>query len=297
MNNFLYRGIRKVFKIIPRQISYSILNSVFYSPFLDLMINLLQDRMTLCNFCGIIFPADGPAHSEGLICPFCSSIARDRVVCQCILQAVGQSTGKPQFIFNGIKALGNFHLLECSPRKSNNRENVYKQTLRQYTTSDFDMSAHKANVLLDLSNDVEVASLKDNFDIIICAHVLEHIQEYQKALWNLKSMLAPNGLLVLQVPILESEYTKVTWEEFHADNTRVYHRFGFDLHFELKKIFSFVQPVVGLLDFEITSPEINPGKYSKLKPIRDRCLVLGENKIRLFGLGLPDLCDAFILRK
>jgi len=159
------------------------------------------------------------------------------------------------------------------------------------------MSAHKANVLLDLSNDVEVASLKDNFDIIICAHVLEHIQEYQKALWNLKSMLAPNGLLVLQVPILESEYTKVTWEEFHADNTRVYHRFGFDLHFELKKIFSFVQPVVGLLDFEITSPEINPGKYSKLKPIRDRCLVLGENKIRLFGLGLPDLCDAFILLK
>ncbi len=70
-------------------------------------------------------------------------------------------------------------------------------------------------------------------------------------------MLSPDGFLVLQVPLLESQYTKVTWDEFHGDNTRTYHRFGFDLLFELDQYFPSVQPVVGLLDFGITSRRSN----------------------------------------
>jgi len=76
-----------------------------------------------------------------------------------------------------------------------------------------------------------------------------------------------------------------------------YHRFGFDLLFKLDKHFRSVKPVVGLLDFEITSPEIKPDKYELLKGMRERCTILGEDYLTYLGLGNPDLCDAFVARK
>ena len=156
------------------------------------------------------------------------------------------------------------------------------------------MSAHSADIQLDLSNERDTTRFKNAFDVILCAHVLEHVPDYQKALSNLHQMLAPNGFVVLQVPLLEDRYTPVTWDEFHGDNTRVYHRFGFDLVSIMSKAFSRVTPVVGLLDFEITSSEIKPGKYGALLPMRENCIVLGDRAVKLLGLGIPDLCDAII---
>ncbi|OGV40078.1 MAG: hypothetical protein A2020_13850 [Lentisphaerae bacterium GWF2_45_14] len=40
----------------------------------------------------------------------------------------------------------------------------------------------------------------DNFDVILCSQVLEHIPEDEKAIENLKKYLAPNGILILGVP-------------------------------------------------------------------------------------------------
>ena len=89
----------------------------------------------------------------------------------------------------------------------------------------------------------------------------------------------------------------MTWDEFHGDHTRVYHRFGFDLLMELDQIYSTALAVVGMLDFQITSQEISIEKYKPLEDIKDRCLVLGEDLVNFYGLGSPDLCDAFIARK
>lgn len=259
--------------------------------------NVFDDDLIICNFCGTIFRKFQPGHSEGLACPKCGTIARERVVFQCILNELSQRTAQKHLFFKGLSAASNLSLLECSPRFNDTRNQIYSETLKKYTASDYDMLAHRADLKIDLTDEGDIAPIENSFDIIICSHVLEHIADYRKALRNLNRLLTPGGFLVLQVPLLESGYTQVTWDEFHADNTRVYHRFGFDLVFELDKVFSSVTPIVGLLDFVITSPEIKPGKYQVLADIRDRCVILGDDLLRFGGLGSPDLCDAIVARK
>lgn len=259
--------------------------------------NVIQDELIICNFCGTIFRRTAPNHPEFLACPYCLAIARERVVYQCILDELRKKTGVTLLFFRQVQELRNCQLLECSPRPSEHGKWIYDETLGKYISSDFDMSAHAADVKIDLTDDQDAASFQNTFDIIICAHVLEHISDYLKALRNLHSMLATGGFAIVQVPILESKYTPVTWDEFHGDNTRVYHRFGFDLLFDLDDIFSNSQVVVGQLNFQITSPEIDPGKYAIFDENMNRCRILGESIVYSNGLGIPDLCDAFIVYK
>lgn len=259
--------------------------------------NVFQDGLITCNFCGTIFRRTEPNHSESLACPKCDSISRERVGYQCILDELSKRSGSKHLFFRGDSALSRLSLLECSPRADAVRRAIYAATLKKYTASDFDMSIHRTSLKMDLTDDQDVAPHVNAFDIIICAHVLEHIPDYPKALANLHKMLAPGGFLVLQVPLLEGHYTKVTWDEFHQDNTRVFHRFGYDLLFDLDRQFSAANPVVGLLDFEITSPEIKPDKYELLKSMRERCIILGEDAIVRWGFGNTDLVDAFIAFK
>lgn len=258
------------------------------------LLNVLEEGLIICNFCGTIFRRIGPNHSEFLGCPRCGSIARDRVVNQSILHELSCRAGTSNTFISQNKNLKTYRLLEMSPRVNDYRIGVWKETLQEYITSDFNMAAHKVDLKIDLTRAEDIAPFENSFDIIICAHVLEHIPDYRIALKNLRQMLTERGFLILQVPLLESEYTPVTWDEFHQDNARVFHRFGFDLKDELEQFFSRAVSVVGLIDFEITSDEISPAKYSLLHKKADGCVVLGEDLIAQFGLGCPDLCDAFI---
>jgi SAM-dependent methyltransferase len=259
--------------------------------------NFVLDDLIVCNFCSTIFPRSGPDHSEFLACPYCSAIARERVAYHAMLHEICEEPGAPPLFFNQAKELSQIRLLECSPRFHPNRRSIYEKTLNKYMASDFDMSAHRADIQMDLTSEQHVAPFEQAFDVIICSHVLEHIPDYHAALLNLQQMLAPSGLLVLQVPLLEGRYTPVTWDEFHGDNTRVYHRFGFDLVKDLEPLFSKITPVVGRLDFPITSPEIKADKYAALAPYNEHCLVIGESMMHYSGLGMPDLCDAILARK
>ena len=259
--------------------------------------NLFEDHLILCNFCGTVFKRSGSDHSEGLICPNCDSIARERVIYQCILNEIRRKTGKLYPFFRNNSELKRYRLLECSPRYHELRRNIYEGTLGGYFASDFDMMAHRTDLKLDLTAEDDVLPYLGYFDIILCSHVLEHIPDYHLALHNLHRMLTPSGFLVLQVPVPESKYVQVTWDEFHQDNTRVYHRFGFDLLLELQNIFREAKAVVGLLDFQVTSPEIKPDKFEGLKEKPDDCIILGEQLLSCYGLGSPDLCDAFVAFK
>jgi len=50
------------------------------------------------------------------------------------------------------------------------------------------------------------------FDIIICNHVLEHVKDDRKAMYELCKVLKPKGIAILQVPI--SKHNKKTFEDF-----------------------------------------------------------------------------------
>jgi len=188
-------------------------------------------------------------------------------------------------------------LIEFSPRYFPKTKDLFFETFGQYLSSDFDMSMHAGSIKMDLTNDADIKKYENRFDIVIFCHILEHIPDYRLALRNLHKIIKETGFVLMQLPLLESKYTKVTWDEFHGDNTRVYHRFAFDIVDELEKIFSRVKVVVGQLNFKITSPEIHPEKYLYLRNHKVDCEEIGPDTMQLLGLGSPDLCEALVLYK
>lgn len=103
-----------------------------------------------------------------------------------------------------------------------------------YTTAD--LYAPK----VDVKADILALPFKDNnFDVIFCNHVLEHIIDDKKAMQELYRVLKPKGMAILQIPQdlnLDKTYEdfSITSEEERAkhfgqyDHVRIYGRDYFD---------------------------------------------------------------------
>lgn len=264
----------------------------------DLALSLgayLPGPHILCNLCGQKFLHIGEEHSEGLHCPRCGSIARERVVYRAILDQY--CTEAKRCSVSSNRELSSLEVLEFSPRNNLRRRRIYQASFAGYVASDFDQSAHRGDLHIDLTDTQALDNIRSRFDIVIFSHVLEHIPDYRTALANLASLLSPDGRVFFQVPFLEAAYKSASGDEFHGDNTRVYHRFGFDIADELSSVFSSVVLYVGLKDFSISSREISPAKYDVIKKQMINCKVveLGAENLRKYGLGSPDLCEVFVL--
>ena len=70
-----------------------------------------------------------------------------------------------------------------------------KQKNLDYTTTD--LLSRLADVKADICN----LPFKDNeYDVILCNHVLEHIPDDTKAMQELYRVLKPGGMAILQIP-------------------------------------------------------------------------------------------------
>jgi len=56
---------------------------------------------------------------------------------------------------------------------------------------------------LDLNNDI--INIKQNYDIIICSEVLEHLDEPFQFIWRISNILSKNGQVVITIPTFFSE--------------------------------------------------------------------------------------------
>lgn len=171
----------------------------------------------LCNVCrwqGAAF--DGSAHVELALCPRCGSNGRDRFLHWCLARRVELGPA--------------LRVIECSPRMGD----AYRAAMATwffYRTSDYDQRAHAGNLRLDL----QAIDLPDDcVDVMLCAHVLEHVPDTDKALAELARVIAPGGHLLLQVPVLQGRTAPPSVPEFHGDRTPVFWRFGFDLTARLR---------------------------------------------------------------
>jgi SAM-dependent methyltransferase len=166
----------------------------------------------MCNICrwrGDAFR--GGAHVEFSLCPGCGSNGRDRFVHWCFASRVELHPA--------------LRVIECSPRLSA-RYREAMSTWFFYRTSDYDLRAHSGNLQLDL----QAIDLPDAcIDVMLCAHVLEHVADTDRALAELRRVIAPRGHLLLQVPVLQGRTDRPAAPEFHGDDTPVFWRFGFDL--------------------------------------------------------------------
>jgi ubiquinone/menaquinone biosynthesis C-methylase UbiE len=66
-----------------------------------------------------------------------------------------------------------------------------------YTTADL------FSPLADMRFDVQDIPIEDNtYDTIFCNHVLEHVDDDKQAIRELRRILKPGGLAIMQVPLI-----------------------------------------------------------------------------------------------
>lgn len=127
------------------------------------------------------------------LCPFCESQTRHRLLAM-HLKAELAGTG-PR-----IRAL-HFAPEYCMSRF------MRRQPRLEYVTAD--LYEPGAMLKLDITN----IDLPDHsFDLILCSHVLEHIPDDRRAMRELRRVLKPGGVLLLQVPQNNSMAT--TYEDW-----------------------------------------------------------------------------------
>jgi len=98
------------------------------------------------------------------------------------------------------KEIANKTILHFSPSKSL-KEIIESSNIYKYVSTDYN-AEFAANKQLN----IEALNEPDNqFDIIICYHILEHIDNDIKAMSELYRVLKPDGLCIIQTPLKEGD--------------------------------------------------------------------------------------------
>ncbi|MBE9047208.1 class I SAM-dependent methyltransferase [Pleurocapsales cyanobacterium LEGE 10410] len=95
----------------------------------------------------------------------------------------------------------------------------------KYITAD--LSAPEADLKIDIT---DISFDSESFDVVICSHVLEHIDDDNKAIGELFRVLKHNGVAYIQVPYNSS---KLTDEDPSANPQERKKRFGQSDHVRL----------------------------------------------------------------
>lgn len=150
-----------------------------------------------CPCCGY----EGPFRAMGnpvrvrTECPSCKSLERHR------LFALATSSGALRFRAKDV--------LHFAPEAGLRRIVKGVQPAR-YVTSSFPERGTS-----DLALNIEAIDLpNDSFDVIVCSHILEHVDD-AKALSEMYRVLKPSGQLVLMFPLIDE------WKQTFEDDTKV----------------------------------------------------------------------------
>jgi SAM-dependent methyltransferase len=144
------------------------------------------------------------------LCPRCGSIQRTRRLWQIL---------NDEFLTNQQK------VLDFSPSRSIYR--VMKKGVFIYVSSDL-----SGDFISDTSYDIRnIDSPEENYDLIICYHILEHIDSDTMAMKELWRVLKKGGYCLVQTPFKEGDifedYSKTTPKEREiyfgqSDHVRIY---------------------------------------------------------------------------
>jgi SAM-dependent methyltransferase len=198
--------LRKILKkIFPYRVFVALKNSYRYAD----SLRYLGDTHE-CPFCkgrfsmflpaGLDFPVlkekqvVGGGHRLNSNCPRCSSGDRERLIYLYLKKS------KQDFFSQKIK------LLHVAPELN------LSFKLNSYSNIDYisaDLNSPLAKLQMDIT---DIKQDNETFDVIICNHVLEHIQNDMKAMRELHRVLKKGGFAILQVPI--SNIIKETFEDF-----------------------------------------------------------------------------------
>lgn len=162
-----------------------------------------------CNICEYNLKQFVKRSNGDLLCPNCGSLSRTRRLYSTLINLPLKGKvlhfSPPQSLSSKLKAIDAIH----------------------YATTDF-----VGEFSTDFHYDITSISADDNtFDIIICYHVLEHIEKDTKAMSELYRVLKPNGICLIQTPFKDGDLYEdysITSEEGRKaafgqeDHVRVY---------------------------------------------------------------------------
>jgi SAM-dependent methyltransferase len=149
-----------------------------------------------CPCCGYVgrFRSFGSDARPGAECPACGSLERHRLLRLAVSRGVVSFDGR--------------RILHFAPEEAVTAE-VRKARTVAYETAD--LVPGRAMVTLDIEH---IDRPGEAYDLIICSHVLEHVDD-RKALAEMFRILAPGGLLVALVPVIEG------WPATYEDGSKV----------------------------------------------------------------------------
>ena len=173
---FLKKIVRKIF---PQRFVFKA------EPFLRKTYSLFfLGKKFHCAICGGSFHRFIKLKNGELLCARCGSLPRDRRLFDLL---------QKEKLLEG-------NVLDFSPSRYLYRK-LKKMPGVGYISSDF---AHE--FISDHQFDITAISLQDNFvDLVICYHILEHVQDDNKAMAELFRVLKPGGIMLLQTPFREGE--------------------------------------------------------------------------------------------
>ncbi len=132
-----------------------------------------------CNVCSAQLSKFIELPSEDLLCPRCGSLPRTRRLWKFIEPQLGDG----------------FKILHFSPSRT-----LYRK-LKKRKDIDYLSTDYEDEFLADQKLDIRNTGLdKNRFDLIVCFHVLEHIDEDLKAMAELFRILKPGAQCLIQTP-------------------------------------------------------------------------------------------------
>ena len=137
-----------------------------------------------CNVCQSGLSKFIELPTGDLLCPFCGSLPRNRRLWQLLNE----------------KDLLKGRILDFSPSRCLHREMVKRRDI-EYVSTDF-AGEFEAQKSYDI---IRIEEPHSSFDLIICFHVLEHVEADSTAMAELYRVLKKNGKAIIQTPFKDGD--------------------------------------------------------------------------------------------
>jgi SAM-dependent methyltransferase len=177
----MYNFLKKlILRILPKGILFRaepFLRRIYY-PF-------YRGRAFHCNICNSGLRRFIPMPDGDLLCPNCGSISRDRRLWELI---------NAEFIRE------NTRILDFSPSRS-----LYRKFTSLHTVS-YNATDISGDFISDAGYDITgIDAETGSYDLLICYHILEHVEDDRKAMEELYRVLSGEGACIVQTPFREGD--------------------------------------------------------------------------------------------
>ncbi|MBI1224408.1 MAG: methyltransferase domain-containing protein [Bacteroidetes bacterium] len=176
----MYEAVKKLAKkSFPKQLLLK--NELFLRKILAVSY---RGNAVCCNICESKLSHFIYLENGELLCPACGSLPRNR--------RLWQQLGEQDLLRGNV--------LDFSPSRCLARKMRVQKGIR-YVSSDFvgEFEAEKSHDI------TAIAEPDDSFDLVICYHVLEHVDNDQRAMQELFRVLKLGGKVLIQTPFKEGD--------------------------------------------------------------------------------------------